>query len=176
MRGAYAKRFSGDAPPVVALFSCFLVCLRVIGVCLSRRPRRAAPRVTGGDSRPLAQPPTCIKDKHTPNCHLPIFGYFSCFSGLYFCTAVRTKKGSLSAAFGRKYFYTFDKPLLKLGKPFSVIFERLVKIGEVMSPRPVEISVSRFGQVADSDVGAGIVLPHEQGEVALVRSVAKYDG
>ena len=61
MRGAYAKRFSGDAPPVVALFSCFLVCLRVIGVCLSRRPRRAAPRVTGGDRRPSAQPPTCIK-------------------------------------------------------------------------------------------------------------------
>ena len=61
MRGAYAKRFSANAPPVVALFSCFLVCLRVIGVCLSRRPRRAAPRVTGGDSRPSAQPPTCIK-------------------------------------------------------------------------------------------------------------------
>ena len=45
-----------------------------------------------------------------------------------------------------------------------------------MSPRPVEIPGFSFGQVADGDVGAGIVLPHEQGEVALVRSVAKYDG
>ena len=45
-----------------------------------------------------------------------------------------------------------------------------------MSPRPVEISVSRFGQVADGDVGAGIVLPHEQGEVAFIRSVKEYDG
>ena len=101
MRGAYAKRFSGDAPPVVALFSCFLVCLRVIGVCLSRRPRRAAPRVTGGDSRPSAQPPTCIKDKHTPNCHLPFFRVFFMLFQLVFLRCFSHKKSSIAAAFGR---------------------------------------------------------------------------
>ena len=94
MRGAYAKRFSGDAPPVVALFSCFLVCLRVIGVCLSRRPRRAAPRVTGGDSRPSAQPPTCIKDKHTPNCHLPFFRVFFMLFRLVFLHCFPPKKAA----------------------------------------------------------------------------------
>ena len=65
---------------------------------------------------------------------------------------------------------------MKFVKPFTVIFERFVKIGEVMSPRPVVSAVLSFGQVADGNVGAGIVLPHEQGEVALIRSVAKYDG
>ena len=66
--------------------------------------------------------------------------------------------------------------LQQVGEPFPVIFERLVKVGKVMSPRPVITAVSRFGQIADSDVGAGIVLPHEQGEVAFIRSVKEYDG
>lgn len=44
-----------------------------------------------------------------------------------------------------------------------------------MPPRPVEIAVSRSGQVAHGNVGAGIVLPHEQGKVAFVRSVKEYD-
>ena len=48
-----------------------------------------------------------------------------------------------------------------------VIVKRLVKVGKVMSPRSVVTAVSRFGQIADGNVGAGIVFPHEQGEVAL---------
>ena len=74
-------------------------------------------------------------------------------------------------------FTCVQKMLLQqIGKPFAVIFERLVKIGEVMPPRPVVTAVSRFGQVADGDVGAGIVFAHEQGEVVFIRSVKEYDG
>lgn len=74
-------------------------------------------------------------------------------------------------------FTCVQKMLLQqVGEPFPVIFERLVKVGKVMSPRPVITAVSRFGQIADGNVGAGIVFPHEQGEVALVRSVKVYDG
>ena len=74
-------------------------------------------------------------------------------------------------------FTCVQKMLLQqVGKPFVVIFECLVKIGEVMSPRPVEIVFIGFRQIADGNVGAGIVFPHEQGEVALVRSVKVYDG
>ena len=45
-----------------------------------------------------------------------------------------------------------------------------------MPPGPVEIVFIGFRQIADGNVGAGIVFPHEQGEVALVRSVKVYDG
>ena len=64
--------------------------------------------------------------------------------------------------------------LQQVGEPFPVIFERLVKVGKVMPPRPVVTAVSRFGQIADGNVGAGIVFPHKQGEVALGRSVKVY--
>ena len=52
MRGANAKRFSGDAPPVVALFSCFLVGLRGLGRVLVSAPEA---RSAEGDGR--RQPP-----------------------------------------------------------------------------------------------------------------------
>ena len=74
-------------------------------------------------------------------------------------------------------FTCVQKMLLQqVGEPFPVIFERLVKVGKVMSPRPVVTAVSRFGQIADGNVGAGIVFPHEQGEVAFVCFVKEYDG
>ena len=65
--------------------------------------------------------------------------------------------------------------LQQVGESFPVIFERIVKIGEVVPPRPVVTAVSRFGQIADGNVGAGIVFPHEQGEVALAEIAAHED-
>ena len=52
MRGAYAKRFSGDAPPVVALFSCFLVGLRGL-----RRVLVSAPEARSAEGDGRRQPP-----------------------------------------------------------------------------------------------------------------------
>ncbi len=56
--GCRAAQRQRPRPPRSGLLIALVGC---VGVCLSRRPRRAAPRVTGGDSRPSAQPPTCIK-------------------------------------------------------------------------------------------------------------------
>ncbi len=52
MRGAYAKRFSGDAPPVVALFSCFLIVLRGL-----RRVLVSAPEARSAEADGRRQPP-----------------------------------------------------------------------------------------------------------------------
>ena len=55
MRGAYAKRFSGDAPPVVALFSCFLVGLRGL-----RRVLVSAPEARSAEGDGRRQPPVSV--------------------------------------------------------------------------------------------------------------------
>ena len=104
MRGAYAKRFSGDAPPVVALFSCFLVGLRGLGRVLVSAPEARSAEGDGRRQPPVSAAADLYQDKHTPNCHLFFFGSFSCFSDLYFCVDFRMKKGSISAAFGSWFF------------------------------------------------------------------------
>ena len=108
MRGANAKRFSGDAPPVVALFSCFLVGLRGLGRVLVSAPEARSAEGDGRRQPPVSAAADLYQDKHTPNCHLPFFLCLSCFSGLYFCAAFRMKKGSIAAAFGRWFCLRFD--------------------------------------------------------------------
>lgn len=76
MRGAYAKRFSGDAPPVVALFSCFLVGLRGLGRVLVSAPEARSAEGDGRRQPPVSAAADLYQDKHTPNCHLPFFRVF----------------------------------------------------------------------------------------------------
>ena len=99
MRGAYAKRFSGDAPPVVALFSWCLVGLRGLGRVLVSAPEARSAEGDGRRQPPVSAAADLYQDKHTPNCHLLFFGSFSCFYILYFCADFCMKKGSISAAF-----------------------------------------------------------------------------
>ena len=95
MRGAYAKRFSGDAPPVVALFSCFLIVLRGLGRVLVSAPEARSAEGDGRRQPPVSAAADLYQDKHTPNCHLLFFGSFSCFYVLYFCAAFRIKKAAI---------------------------------------------------------------------------------
>ena len=115
MRGAYAKRFSGDAPPVVALFSCFLVGLRGLGRVLVSAPEARSAEGDGRRQPPVSAAADLYQDKHTPNCHLPFFRVFSCFSGLCFCVDFRMKKGSISAAFER-WFYLCSEDAFTAGR------------------------------------------------------------
>ena len=71
MRGAYAKRFSGDAPPVVALFSCFLVGLRGLGRVLVSAPEA---RSAEGDGR--RQPPVSAAADLYQDCHIFLWTVF----------------------------------------------------------------------------------------------------
>ena len=52
MRGAIRKRFSANAPPVVALFSCFLIVL-----CGLRRVLVSAPEARSAEGDGRRQPP-----------------------------------------------------------------------------------------------------------------------
>ncbi len=79
MRGAYAKRFSGDAPPVVALFSCFLVGLRGLGRVLVSAPEARSAEGDGRRQPPVSAAADLYQDKHTPNCHLFFSGVFHAF-------------------------------------------------------------------------------------------------
>ena len=45
-------------------------------------------------------------NKHTPNCHLPFFGYFHAFLACIFAL-IFAQKSSIAAAFG-KWFYIFS--------------------------------------------------------------------
>ena len=67
-------------------------------------------------------------------------------------------------------------PLRELGKPFAVIGNSFVKVGEIMSPSPIVTAVFRFGQGANGYVGAGIVFLHEQSGIAFVSRIKKHDG
>ena len=84
MRGAYAKRFSGDAPPVVALFSCFLVGLRGLRRVLVSAPEARSAEGDGRRQPPVSAAADLYQDKHTPNCHLPFFGFFYAFRACIF--------------------------------------------------------------------------------------------
>lgn len=69
MRGAYAKRFSGDAPPVVALFSCFLIVLRGLRRVLVSAPEARSAEGDGRRQPPVSAAADLYQDKHTPCCH-----------------------------------------------------------------------------------------------------------
>ena len=76
MRGAYAKRFSANAPPVVALFSCFLIVLRGLGRVLVSAPEARSAEGDGRRQPPVSAAADLYQDKHTPNCHLLFFREF----------------------------------------------------------------------------------------------------
>lgn len=65
MLGAYDKRISGDAPPVVALFSCFLVCLRGFRRVLVSAPEARSAEGGGRRQPPASAAADLYQDKHT---------------------------------------------------------------------------------------------------------------
>lgn len=71
MRGAYAKRFSGDAPPVVALFSCFLIVLRGL-----RRVLVSAPEARSAEGDGRRQPPVSAAADLYQDCHISLWTVF----------------------------------------------------------------------------------------------------
>ena len=58
---------------------------------------------------------------------------------------------------------------------FVVVFERFVETLEVMPPRPIEIAVPQFGQIADGNKRADGVFLYQQGDVILFGPVCVND-
>ena len=71
MRGAYAKRLSGDAPPVVALFSCFLIVL-----CGLRRVLVSAPEARSAEADGRRQPPVSAAADLYQDCNTILWTLF----------------------------------------------------------------------------------------------------
>lgn len=94
MRGAYAKRFSANAPPVVALFSCFLIVLRGLGRVLVSAPEARSAEGDGRRQPPVSAAADLYQDKHTPNCHLPFFRVFFMLFRLVFLHCFPPKKAA----------------------------------------------------------------------------------
>mgnify|MGYP006070115009 CR=1 FL=1 len=84
MRGAIRKRFSANAPPVGALFSCFLIVLRGFRRVLVSAPEARSAEGDGRRQPPVSAAADLYQDKHTPNCHLPFFGFFYAFRACIF--------------------------------------------------------------------------------------------